>query len=113
LEGVEKVSNQACATVEKLTRMFEQHRSKIAKIGRASESALALFDLMKKRCLVSLPTVQKELRFTFPTANKAALNLEKLGFVKEITGKRRDRIFSYDPYLKILQMGTTSAVAER
>ncbi|MBI4396394.1 MAG: Fic family protein [Elusimicrobia bacterium] len=109
LEGVEKVSNQACDTVEKLTHMFEQHRAKINEIGRAAESALALFELMKKRCLVSLPVVQKELKFTFPTANKALLNLEKLGFVKEITGKRRDRIFSYEPYLKILQSGTESA----
>lgn len=110
LEGVEKVSNQACDTMEKLTRMFERHRGKIEGIGRASESALALFELMKKRCLVSLPVVQKELRFTFPTANKAILNLQKLGFVKEITGKRRDRIFSYEPYLKVLQMGTETPV---
>lgn len=107
LEGVEKVSNQACDTVLKLTRMFEQHRSKIKGIGRAAESALAVFELMKKRCLVSLPVVQKELKMTFPTANKALLNLGKLGFVKEITGKRRDRIFSYEAFLKVLQWGTS------
>jgi Fic family protein len=108
LEGVEKVSNQACSTVEKLTLMFRQHRLKIKGIGRAAESAMAVFDLLKKRCLVSLPVVQRELKVTFPTANKALLNLKRLGFVKEITGKRRDRIFSYDPYLKVLQMGTTT-----
>ncbi|MBL8022653.1 MAG: hypothetical protein JNK54_00020 [Elusimicrobia bacterium] len=60
--------------------MFEQHRSEIKGIGRAAESALAVFDLMKKRCLVSLPVVQKELKLTFPTANKA-LGLQGLEWV--------------------------------
>ncbi len=108
MEGVKKVSNQTCSTVEKLTLMFQHHRVKIKGIGRAAESAMAVFDLLKKRCLVSLPVVQSELKVTFPTANKALLNLKKLGFVKEITGKRRDRIYSYEPYLKVLQMGTTT-----
>jgi len=105
LEGIEKVSNQACGTVEKLTWMFEQHKSKIEEIGRAANSALNVFELLKKRCLVSLPVIQNELKLTFPTANKALLNLQNLGFVKEITGKRRDRIFSYEPYLKVLHTG--------
>ena len=105
LEGVEKVSVQACQTVENLNRLFAQDRVKIEGMGRATPAALAVFNLMKKRCLVSLPVVQKELKFTFPTANKALLNLTKLKFVQEITEKKRDRIFSYVPYLKILQSG--------
>jgi Fic family protein len=106
LEGVEKVSNGACDTVEKLTVMFDRHRSKIAELGRAAGSAAALFELMQKRCVVSLKVATKELKTSFPTANSAAANLQKLGFVKEITGKRRDRIFAYEPYLKVLQQGT-------
>lgn len=106
LEGIEKVSNQACDTITKLTGMFEQHRKRIKGIGRASDSALGFFELMKKRCVVSLTVAQKELKVSFPTANKAVSNLQELGFVKEITGRRRDRVFSYEPYLKILQTGT-------
>lgn len=106
LEGVEKVAHQACDTVSKLTVMFEQHQTQIKRIGRASESALAFFELLKKRCVISLPLAQKTLKLSFPTVNNAVANLQKLGFVKEITGKRRDRIFSYEPYLKTLQTGT-------
>jgi len=29
-------------------------------------------------------------------------NLEKLGLVREFTGKQRDRLFCYEPYLKAL-----------
>jgi Fic family protein len=105
-EGVEKVSIQVCDTITKLTAMFERHRLIIRGIGRGAESALSLFELLKKRCLVSLTAARKELKVSFPTANKAATNLRYLGLVKEVTGKRRDRIFSYEPYLKILRTGT-------
>jgi len=42
---------------------------------------------------------------SFPTANKTLGKMQQLGFVKEITGKQRHRVFSYAPYLKILQEG--------
>jgi Fic family protein len=111
LEGIGKVAHQACDTVTKLTAMFERHQTKIKGIGRASGSALAFFELLKKRCVISLPIAQKELKVSFPTVNKAVAHLQKLGFVKEITGKRRDRIFSYETYLKVLQTGTDSPAA--
>jgi hypothetical protein len=38
-----------------------------------------------------------------PTANSAIEQLRKLGILKEITGKRRDRVYAYDDYLNILR----------
>ena len=32
--------------------------------------------------------------------------LEKLGIVRELTGKRRNRLYGYDRYLEILSEGT-------
>jgi len=103
LEGVEQVSTEATSTANKLLVMFEKHRVQIKGLGRASATALNLHDIFKKRCFLSVPEAQRELRSTFPATNDAMGNLSKLGFVKEITGKQRNRIFSYAPYLKALQ----------
>lgn len=105
LEGVEEVSNQAAATADKLVTLFERHRQEIKTLGRAAGTALALHDLFKKHCFLSVPVAQRELTATFPAINGAMTNLLKLGFVKEITGKRRNRVYSYAPYLKTLQEG--------
>jgi hypothetical protein len=35
--------------------------------------------------------------------NSAIEQLRKLGILKEITGKRRDRVYAYDRYLNILR----------
>lgn len=103
LEGVEEVSLQAARTADKLLAMFEKHRAQIKGIGRASATALNLHDIFKKRCFLSISEAERELRATFPAASSAMNNLIKLGFVKEITGRSRNRVFSYEPYLKTLQ----------
>lgn len=106
LEGVEQVSSQAATTADKLLAMFDKHRTQIQGIGRASATAVNLHDIFKKRCYLSIPEAERELHATFPAASAAMTNLVKLGFVKEITGKSRNRVFSYEPYLKTLQEGT-------
>ena len=106
LQGVESVSAQACETARRLMRLFEQHHLKIRQLGKAAASAARVHDLLKERCIVSLPTVQKELKVSFPTVAKAMSNLERLGLVREFTGKQRNRCFAYDPYLKLLREGT-------
>lgn len=106
LEGVEEVSTQAAGMANKLVAMFEKHRNEIKRLGRAAGTALALHDAFKKRCFLSIPSAQKILGSTFPATNDAMNNLVKLGFVKEITGRKRNRVFSYEPYLKALQEGS-------
>ena len=105
LQGVEEVSTQAATTADKLVKLFELHRGQIKTLARASGSALRLHDLFTKRCFLSVSEAQRELKSTFPATSAAMARLLRLGFVKEITGKRRNRVFSYAPYLKILQEG--------
>jgi hypothetical protein len=41
-----------------------------------------------------------------PTVRSAVESLRKLGIVREITGKRRDRLFVYRKYLDVIAEGT-------
>lgn len=105
LDGVAQVAEQATTTATKLIGIFKEHETAIQELGRPRFSALKVHELLKKRCVVSIPTICKELDLSFPTANKTLGHLQRLGFVKEISGKRRHRVFSYAPYLEILQAG--------
>jgi Fic family protein len=40
------------------------------------------------------------------TVNKTLGNLERLGIVREITARQRNRIFSYHGYVEIMNRGT-------
>jgi cell filamentation protein, protein adenylyltransferase len=43
---------------------------------------------------------------TAPTVNAALADLERLGVIDEMTGRRRGRVFRYSRYLEILNEGT-------
>lgn len=42
-----------------------------------------------------------------PTVNVALAQLQSLGIVREITGRKRGRVFAYSAYLDILSEGPT------
>ncbi len=45
-------------------------------------------------------------RLSFPASASAMELLVDLGIARELTGKRRSRVFAYDRYLAILSEGT-------
>jgi Fic family protein len=40
------------------------------------------------------------------TVNKSLAHLERLGIVKELTARKRNRLFSYAAYIEIMNSGT-------
>ena len=56
--------------------------------------------------MVTIQAVSKELELSLPTVGKALGLLEKLGVVRETTGKQRNRLFEYSEYLALLDKGT-------
>jgi DNA-binding transcriptional regulator GbsR (MarR family) len=50
--------------------------------------------------------VAKETGLSVPTVGSALQVLCELGIARELTGKRRNRLYGYDRYLQILSEGT-------
>lgn len=108
LEGVRDVSGQATHTARRIAELFEEDRARIQPLKKAAPSAFAVHELLKHRAVVSVPGAAQELRLAQPTIAAAIEKLSGLGIVKEFTGRRRDRRYSYEKYLAILNEGTES-----
>ena len=67
---------------------------------------LHVHDLLQRQPIISIVPASRELKVTHPTVMKAVANLQKLGIVNEVTGKRRGRLFAYTRYMDILNRGT-------
>jgi Fic family protein len=106
LEGIYKSAQQALQMIEQLNKLFEDDLQKINTLGRAKESALLAFGRFKKMPQASVSVLARELNLSMPTARVALQNLVKLGLVKEVSGKMRDKIYIYKKYLDLLQAGT-------
>lgn len=101
LEGVTASSEQAIAEARQILGMLERHRRQLA----TSTSALAVFEQLQKRPISSVAHLQRAVGLTYPTVALALERMKKLGFVTELTGKRRNRLFAYAPYIAILSAG--------
>jgi len=53
-----------------------------------------------------MPAVRDATGLSFPAASSAMDLLVETGIARELTGKRRNRLFVYDRYLAILNEGT-------
>ena len=106
LEGVQVTATGAVSAAQRIARMFRDDRDQIETTGRRAGSLLRLHEVLKARPIISLSEVCNRATLSFPAASSAMKLLVKRGIAREITGKRRNRLFVYDQYLSILNEGT-------
>ncbi|MGN2391023.1 Fic family protein [Pelomicrobium sp. G1] len=106
LKGVQQVAEGAVSTAERLSELFRTDRGRIEAACRRAGSALRVHEALKARPILSMPDVCNATRLSFPAASSAMELLCGLGIAKELSGKRRNRLFVYDRYLAILNEGT-------
>jgi Fic family protein len=94
------------ATAQRLTGMFGDHRSTIESKGRRAGSALRVHEALKARPILSMPQICRATGLSFPAAASAMGLLVDLGIARELTGRRRNRLFAYSQYLATLSEGT-------
>jgi Fic family protein len=105
-EGVNRTAHEAVSTANRLEEMFKADRTRIETGGRRSGSALRVHDALKARPILSMTQVSKATGLSFPAASSAMDLLADLTIARELTGKRRNRLFVYDSYLSTLSEGT-------
>lgn len=106
LEGVEQTAVNAVDTARRLVALFHEDEQAIQGVGRSASTVMRVFQILRERPLTDLNHVCERTGLSFPAASKGMKSLERLGIVKEITGRRRNRVFAYDQYLAILNEGT-------
>lgn len=74
-------------------------------LGRSTANALRVLAALRKRPVLTLKQLCETHGMTFPTAAKAMDTLVAAGVAREQTGQRRNRVFVYEGYLKILNEG--------
>jgi Fic family protein len=106
LRGVRHTSTEAVTTAKDILKMLNEDRIRISKHVTKSKNTSAAFERICARPVFSIPSLAKDLNVTYPTALQQVETLEKLGILKEVTERERDRIFAYERYLEILRRGT-------
>lgn len=105
LEGVLQTADGAVDTAHRLLALIAADEKRIQQAGRAAGSVQRAFTELCRRPLVTIDGLARGTGMTFPTVSRALDTLSGLQITRELTGKRRNRVFAYDAYLAILNEG--------
>ena len=106
LTGIAETAEQATDTARELMALFDEDRLVIREFGRPAASVLRVHEFLQRRPIVTIQAASKELKLSLPTVGKALELMASAGIIREMTGKRRHRIFAYSKYLTLLDKGT-------
>lgn len=104
LRGVYEVAQEAAATARKIVKLKEEHRQLLlGEMGRKSGSAIALLESLYFKPIFTVEHVAEITNLSYPNANALIKKLVGIGLLQEITGQKRNRVFSYAPYLDVFR----------
>lgn len=106
LDGVAGTAQSAVDTAHRLLALFRDDAVQVQSLGRAAANALRVFDAFRRRPLSTIGALAERTGASYPTVSRSVDALERLGIVREITGRKRERVFAYSRYLDILNEGT-------
>ena len=106
LAGVKGTAEQAVTAARRILGVLDRDRRKIESLGRPSASVLRVFQHAQTHAILSIGDAAAKTGISFPTVASAVAHMQRLGVLREITRKRRKRLFVYDAYLAILNEGT-------
>ena len=105
-EAVIVTAKQAVETARQVHDLINQDRDKIGSLGRAAASTLQVHRALMIHPIATSGSLVEKLGITSATVNKALGHLEQLGIAKELTARKRNRVFSYTGYIDIMNRGT-------
>ena len=105
-DAVIHTATQAVQTAQQLMKLSAEDGHRINSLKRISGSANLLHKAMLERPMVSSNWIHEKTQLSTATINACLRQLEQLGIVKEVTGKKRNRLYSYVEYIRIMNKGT-------
>jgi Fic family protein len=105
--GVREVAANAQSTARSILDLRIRSEETLKNEGKAAATLLRTLDLLFQNPVVTPAFLQSRLNVSYVTANKQILKLQQLGLLEELTGFKRNRRFSFQPYLALFD--TTSS----
>ena len=108
LDGVEAAATDAERGIVAMAGLINADRKRLLAAPRVGGVALRLFELLPLMPRFTIELARQKLDTTFPTATAAVKLLQGLGLLTELTGQKKNRLFSYAAYVELLAQGVSN-----
>jgi Fic family protein len=103
LTGVEETAKKGVKTLDAVMQLKNSVEKQIDKLGKRGADARILLDCLYKKPIVSAMETITLINKTPQTAYNLIADLEKIEILKEITGAQRNKLYSFEPYMKLFE----------
>ncbi len=103
LEGIRSTAEKSINTFKSIIALRNEVEHKIISLGKKQATAKNLLKLLYSKPVVDSMDVASELSISNTTAIRLIDDFIKLGILKEITGFKRNRIFTFEDYIKMFR----------
>jgi Fic family protein len=104
--GVVEVAENAVATAKRLADLIQQDRDLVRGVGRGAPTALQVHEALQREPVTTIPRLVARTQLSVPGATAALERLIAIDLVKEVTGRQRNRVYSYVSYVGLFSEGT-------
>ena len=105
LTAVRDTAHEVVLSARRLQDVADADRRQIQSWGRSAGSILRVQQWLVRRPVTSVAAAASGLDLSAPTVARALNRLRREGVVRETTGRRRGRQYSYTRYMDILNEG--------
>lgn len=104
LIGVAETSDKASRTLSEVLHLKDDLGKKINKnLGKKSHHANLLLDHLFEKPGIDVKDAIKVTNLTYKSANNLIHDFVEMGVLVEVSGKSRNRMFSFERYLKLFE----------
>jgi Fic family protein len=109
LKGLQTVALEATETARRIQTMRDRYRDLIGRKIRGTAIGFVLLDYLFEMPMVNVKLVAQRIGRSYPVANDLVGTFLDLGLLIETTGQRRNRIYSFQPYLDLFEQRSKTA----
>jgi Fic family protein len=106
LQGVVDVSEEAAYSVKEIISLKDTLTDELFTKKVGGVQAVKLLDILFEKPLICVSDIETQLKISRQTATNLVNKFNKIGILREISGKKRYRKYLFDDYMKIIARGT-------
>lgn len=101
LRGVTETATKGRDVFRQILDLRNVADKRIQSLGRRAPNARAALAFLYRRPAIAAGELEHAIGVSKPTAHALVKDLERLNLLKEVTGQMRDRLYLFEPYLKL------------
>jgi Fic family protein len=101
LVGIAETASNGKLTFENIIALRQRSEQKIMALGKRAKIGQELLRYLYSQPIMNAKQMSERLDITYASASTLAKSFEEIGIFKEITGFKRNRLFSFAEYLDL------------